>query len=96
MSNKDVYLIHFNKKLCHAQHYIGSSHNISKRIKRHNNCKGARLLEVLHKNNIHYKLVRVWNKAEIAFERYLKNRKKSWKLCPICNSKSWFKNGVIT
>lgn len=83
-----VYLIHFEKKYFHAQHYIGFVYNdLDKRIKRHKRNRGAKLLKALNKANIKWHVVRVWDDADKEFERKLKNKKNSKTLCPLCNQK---------
>ena len=83
-----VYLIHFDRPLHHAMHYIGKAKYLGKRMQHHQNGSGARILQVCNERGIGYKIVRYWqvpdNKASI-FERRLKNQKKSSKLCPVCN-----------
>jgi predicted GIY-YIG superfamily endonuclease len=91
-----VYLICFDKKLHHAKHYIGFSKtedSIQKRLETHKKGNGSRLLNALNKAKIDYKIVRVWPDADGKFERKLKKRGESKVFCPICNPKSWHKNG---
>ena len=44
-----VYLIHFDEKLAHAQHYIGWATDLEKREKEHRSGKGARIINALNK-----------------------------------------------
>jgi predicted GIY-YIG superfamily endonuclease len=82
-----VYLIHFDKKYKHAQHYIGFVENdLVKRMKLHRSGNGAKLLSALNAQGITYDVVRTWNDADRNFERSLKNRKKSSCLCPVCSA----------
>ena len=82
-----VYLIHFDKKLHHAQHYLGYTKDLPSRIKKHRHNLGARLLQVLNQKNIAWNVVRVWEDGDQNLERHLKNQKKSRKLCPVCRGK---------
>jgi len=85
-----VYLIHFEKKLGHAQHYIGFTQSIKhlpSRFKHHQTGNGSRLLNALNQKEIPYKIVRIWEGVDRAFERKLKNWKKSRLLCPECLGK---------
>lgn len=84
-----VYLIHFERPLAHAKHYIGwtGSRSPRNRLDMHRAGIGARLLQVLNELGIRYHVVRVWRNQGKAFERQLKNRKESPCLCPICNPK---------
>jgi len=80
----NVYLIHFEKKLAHAQHYIGYSHDIDGRMNAHKKGRGARLMTVIREKGIDWELARTWV-ADRNFERSLKNRKNAPSLCPICS-----------
>lgn len=80
-----VYLIHFEIKLCHAQHYIGFvEKNLKQRIQRHRDGQGARILRAANAAGINWEVVRVWEDADKTFERKLKNKKNASKLCPLC------------
>lgn len=80
-----VYLLHFDKPYKHARHYLGFvEKDVLQRIQKHENGQGARLLDVITKAGIKFKLVRVWDNFTRKDERRLKNQKKSRKLCPIC------------
>lgn len=86
-----VYLIHFDQKLHHAQHYIGfvdePTHSLDKRVEYHRSGRGSKLLKAVMKKGIEFSVVRIWGEGDRNFERKLKNRKKSSQLCPICNPK---------
>lgn len=81
-----VYLIHFDQKLKHAQHYLGYSKKDTPddRLLVHRAGNGAKILRELNRLGIGYKIVRIWQDGNRKFERQLKNRKNSSKLCPIC------------
>lgn len=85
-----VYLIHFDQKLKHAQHYIGFCYDnrFKKRISHHRNNTGAPILRALNKAGIGWSVVRTWPNEDGNFERKLKNQKKASCLCPICKSKN--------
>lgn len=85
----NVYLIHFDKPLSHARHYLGSTTNMEARMRAHESGEGARLLAVLNEKGIGWEVVRTWVGVPRGFERLLKNRKESRKLCPVCNKKGW-------
>jgi predicted GIY-YIG superfamily endonuclease len=85
-----VYLIHFDKKLHHAQHYLGFCDgvgNLESRIAYHREGRGAKILKAVAEAGISFKVVRTWDDGDRNFERMLKNRKKARILCPICNKK---------
>lgn len=89
-----VYLLHFNEKLSHAQHYIGfvegEEESLENRLVKHKSGTGAKIMAALADKNITFQLARVWDDSDRKFERKLKNRKNASKLCPICknNNKS--------
>jgi hypothetical protein len=45
------------------------------------------LFQVAKERGIGFDVVRIWEDGDKNFERKLKNRKNSPKLCPICNPK---------
>lgn len=80
-----VYLIHFDSPLAHANHYIGfTTMKLSDRLDRHRRGAGARLLRALKEVGIGWKVARKWNDGNQEFERLLKNRKHSDRICPVC------------
>lgn len=81
-----VYLIHFDSKYKHAQHYLGSTKDLSRRMAEHGTGRGARLLQVLNENGIGYELVRTWD-GGFDLEIALKKRKNASQLCPKCKNK---------
>ncbi len=81
---RGVYLIHFNTKLEHAQHYIGYSNDIFTRYMQHGTRQGANILYVARQRGITWRLVRTWPRATRTIERKLKNRHNHKHLCPIC------------
>jgi predicted GIY-YIG superfamily endonuclease len=78
-----VYLIHFERRLKHAGHYLGFCHDIAQRLGQHRAGSGARLLEVIGQAGIEWKLVRTWQ-GDRKIERRLKKRKNTPRLCPVC------------
>jgi len=95
-----VYLICFEKKFKHAKHYIGWAKNaetFEKRMKAHEGGYGSCLLKAVVQAGIKFKVTRIWNNADGNFERKLKKRKESKRLCPCCNKNAYnyAKNGEI-
>jgi predicted GIY-YIG superfamily endonuclease len=79
-----VYLIHFEEKLHHDQHYIGFvDKNLQQRIKKHRSNKGAKLLMVVNNKGIQWEVVRVWEECDRQLERRRKNCKKPRCFCPL-------------
>jgi predicted GIY-YIG superfamily endonuclease len=80
-----VYLFHFQPNYKHARHYLGYADDILRRLEEHRNSQGARLTEVALKAGCELWLVRMWPNRGRHFERQLKRRKNSPRLCPICS-----------
>jgi len=78
-----IYLIHFDQKLAHAQHYIGLADDLDARLERHRAGNGARLMEVITDAGIGWEVARTWS-GNRRLERQLKNRKHAALLCPVC------------
>lgn len=78
-----VYIIHFDEKFHHAQHYIGFALNVEGRFFYHKKGAGSKLLAALNRAGIDYKIVRVFE-GDRNLERKLKKRKNTAAICPIC------------
>lgn len=78
-----VYLIHLQRPLEHAQHYVGYTLDFDKRITDHLCGMGSRLLQVCMERGIQWKVVRTWF-GNRHFERRLKRWKGSAQFCPVC------------
>lgn len=82
-----IYLLHFDRPLAHAQHYLGFTDDLETRLRLHANPNGSshhRLMQVIHEQGIGFVLARAWTGDRDA-ERGLKRRKEGRRLCPICN-----------
>lgn len=78
-----VYLLHFDRPLSHARHYMGWTSGLHERLAAHRDGRGARLTAVLREVGIGWKLARAWRGGRTD-ERRLKRRKEAPRLCPIC------------
>lgn len=80
-----VYLIHFDKPLKHANHYVGFvNKNLKARIEKHQNGTGAKILRALNAAGIGWHVARTWDDADRNFERSLKNTNNTKHYCPVC------------
>lgn len=78
-----IYLLHYDRPLHHAQHYLGSCDD-SQRIQDHGNGSSrARLPQVFCELGVQFVVARTWNGGRLG-ERKLKNQKNARVLCPIC------------
>ena len=84
-----LYLIHFMAKYKHAQHYLGLSNDIPRRMEEHSSGQGSALMKAVTEADIPWDVVRTWKNADRMLERRLKNQKNAWRLCPICNPKHY-------
>lgn len=78
-----VYIIHFEQKLHHAQHYVGSSTDLAGRLAQHRAGRGARLMEVITEQGIPWVVSRVLVGGK-TLERRIKNQHHTARLCPVC------------
>lgn len=86
----NCYLIHLDKPIAHARHYIGwELRDDDRRITAHRNGNGGRLLAVANSRGISYQKVRTWPGTSKRWERQLKNYAKARMLCPVCNEDDW-------
>jgi hypothetical protein len=80
------YLLHFDRKVHGAQHYLGWSVHIARRLRQHLRGVGARLVRQALGAGVGVTLVRVWTSVDRKQERALKARTpKSY--CPRCHPK---------
>lgn len=96
-----IYLLHFAQPISPqhtTQHYLGycSSDRLAERLAQHRAGRGARLTQVAAERNITFDCVRVWQGTR-TYERMLKNRKESPRLCPVCSGdKAWGRASQMT
>jgi len=80
-----VYLIHFDRALYHARHYVGftEGEDPDKRLERHRAGHGSKLLRALNMEGIRYRIVRTW-KGGRDLERKIKRQHNTARKCPVC------------
>lgn len=78
-----IYLLHFSKPFKHAQHYLGWSKSLKKRVEHHRNGTGNPLVRAAVKAGVEVTVIRTWQ-GDRHLERKLKNQKNARALCPIC------------
>ena len=80
-----IYLLHYDRPLHHAQHYLGSCDD-PQRIQDHGNgTSRARLPHVFCQLGVQFVVARTWEGGRTG-ERKLKNQKNARVLCPICRT----------
>jgi predicted GIY-YIG superfamily endonuclease len=88
---RQVYLLHFDRPLAHARHYIGSTDDLERRLHEHEQGNGARLMAAVARAGIPWRLARTKSWPQLlpgdrVWERRLKRYKKSRRLCPFCSA----------
>jgi hypothetical protein len=83
-----VYLLHFDRPLCHARHYLGTTRRrLGQRLVEHigGHRTGSKLVAAVVARGIGVRIARLWRGGH-GLELRLKRRKKSRQLCPICRA----------
>ena len=81
-----VYLLHFSSRLHHAGHYVGFTTDLARRVEDHRKgYAGARLMAAVKDAGITFQVARTWD-GDRAFERRIKNRHATPRLCPVCQA----------
>jgi putative endonuclease len=81
------YLLHFGRPVYGAQHYLGWSVDVSRRVRQHMNGQGARLVRQALRASVSVELVRVWVTHDSKQERVLKRRGAPKDYCPLCSAR---------
>ena len=63
-----------------AQHYIGQSKDVDRRLETHRGGLGARMLAAANERGIAYQVVRTWDGN---IEKRLKAQHRAWSFCPV-------------
>lgn len=86
--NGTIYLIHFDRPLAHAKHYLGwcRGDHFDKRIRSHIlGNRGAKIVKAAVAAGIGFSVVATIENVDRNFERKLKNRGSCAKWCPHCD-----------
>lgn len=78
-----VYLLHFERPVHHAQHYLGWTENLDRRLSEHGTREGSPLVAAAAALGIPFELVRTWD-GDRHLERRLKDGANARYLCPKC------------
>lgn len=81
------YLLHFDRTIHGAQHYLGYSVHITRRLREHLSGAGARLVRQALRAGITVELVRVWTTSDRTHERALKRVRAPKGYCPKCHKR---------
>jgi len=82
-----VYLLHFERPLAHAQHYLGWTEDVAARVARHLSGEGSPLVRAVAAEGIGVQVARAWLRVPRAFERQLKRHHNTPRLCPLCRDR---------
>jgi hypothetical protein len=81
-----IYLLHFDRPLQHARHYVGWTglDSLDSRIDEHKKGRGSKLMAAVIRAGISFDIARLWHGTRHE-ERKIKNTKAVGRtLCPIC------------
>lgn len=82
-----IYILHFDYKFSHAQHYIGSTSNLKARLLAHASGAGSCLTRALFASCRVWRLGALGSCSKISLrrlEKHLKSWKSSSEFCPLC------------
>lgn len=82
-----IYLLHFERRLHHAGHYVGWAKRLAQRLAHHEAGTGARLTQVVRERGVGWVCARTW-KGDRSAERRIKQRKDAPRLCPLCSGEA--------
>lgn len=99
-----VYLLHFERPLQHAQHYLGftddtnheTNRAVETRLSYHLAGRGSRLMKAVVLAGIEVTVARVWPHASREFERKLKRSNGHRVFCPLCIGEAAYRRGTNT
>lgn len=96
MTQRDVYLLHFEPPLPYAAHYTGSARRgrVMLRWIEHWRGRGARLCALARKAGTRLRVAAVWCDVPASFERILK-RQGAARVCPICLERAALKRALV-
>lgn len=83
-----IYVLHFDEKLSHAQHYVGCTDNLRPRLQAHATGAGSRLCRELMRRGITWQLGGLFETSHRnmrKLERSLKDQKHASRYCQLCN-----------
>jgi len=90
-----IYLYHFERKLYHAGHYLGSSDDLTRRSAEHDTVGGSKLMQARARAGIKAKIVRTWEETPRYHEVELHRQKNNSDFCPVCSGRKAFKRGIF-
>lgn len=82
-----VYLLHLDRPMVHAAHYVGWTRDLKGRIAHHRNGTGARFTQVAKERGIGFTIAKVEDGVTRERERKLKNMGGLGRNCPICQGR---------
>jgi predicted GIY-YIG superfamily endonuclease len=80
-----VYLLHFSRPYRHAQHYVGFTTDLERRIKQHKRGSSSPLVRCAVEEGIEIILARAWESVTVSFETWLHSSGHRSLACPICS-----------
>lgn len=93
--NGIVYLLHFDPPVAHARHYLGWTQNLGQRLADHRRGAGSPLVAAAVRAGATVELARQWDDVDRHFERRLKNRHETPRMCPVCVAQGLTTRGLL-
>lgn len=84
-SEGTVYLLHFDRPLAHARHYMGWTNDLERRVRRHRTNSRPKLMQAVRAAGIEFTVARTWPGSRRR-ERQLKEQGGHSRHCPICKA----------
>lgn len=78
-----IYLLHFDRSLAHAKHYVGWTTDLVVRLDEHGGANGSKLMQAVKAAGIGWALARTWS-GDRDHERRIKRAGGKSRICPVC------------
>jgi predicted GIY-YIG superfamily endonuclease len=78
-----IYLLHFDRPLVHARHYVGWTTDLEARLDEHGGSNGSALMRAVKDAGIGWTLARTWT-GDRDHERRIKRAGGKTRICPVC------------
>ncbi len=81
-----IYLLHFTQPYRHAQHYLGFTEDLDRRLQQHRSGRGSPLVAAAINAGTHFELAATWTGDRREERRLHRYKNSGARLCPICRA----------
>lgn len=81
-----IYLLHFTQPYRHAQHYLGFTEDLDRRLQQHRSGRGSPLVAAAINAGIDFELAATWTGDRREERRLHRYKNSGARLCPICRA----------